>query len=79
MSPSHYVVFVEDQTIDNIEKVKAPNIQLDGVLIDFEPIPMIDKATHWDASLQDEEHEDVHEPSTVVDRIGTNHANISTK
>ena len=46
MSPSHYVVFVEDQTIDNIEKVKAPNIQLDGVLIDFEPIPMIDKATH---------------------------------
>ena len=61
------MVFVEHQTIEEIEKMQGSNTQIDGDLIDFDPIPTIEDATHGDASQRGEEHEDVNEP-WIIDR-----------
>ena len=42
------MVFVEHQTIEEIEKMQGSNTQIDGDLIDFDPIPTIEDATHGD-------------------------------
>ena len=67
------MVFVEHQTIENIEKVQGSNTQIDGGLIDFDPIPTTKDATHGDASQQDEDHEDVDEPVIINNRVEANH------
>ena len=71
------VVFVEHQTIEEIEKMQGSNTQIDGDLIDFDPIPTTEDATHGDASQQDEDHEHVDEPGIIDNRVEANHDVIS--
>ena len=71
------VVFVEHQTIEEIEKMQGSNTQIDGDLIDFDPIPTTEHATHGDASKQDEDHEHVDEPCIIDNRVEANHDVIS--
>ena len=52
------VVFVEHQTIENIEKVQGSNTQIDGGLIDFDPTSTTKYATYGDASQQSADRED---------------------
>ena len=54
------IVFVKDQTIEDIEKVKRSNTQINNGFIDFDPIP-----TTKDVSQQDEDREDVDESSII--------------
>ena len=70
------MVFVEDQTIEDIQMVKGSNSQVDGGLIDFDPIPTTEDATYGDASQQDENREDVHEPGIINNRVEANHDDI---
>ena len=56
---SRHVVFVEHQSIEDIEKMIGSNTQVESGLIDFDLIPTTEDATYRDASQQDEDREDV--------------------
>ena len=67
------VVFIEDQTIEDIDKVETSSSSSDGDLVDVDPIPMADGDTHESASQQEEQHEDDGESMNVDDRVDTNY------
>ena len=64
---SRDVVFIEDQTIEDIDKAERSSTSSDGDLVDIDPIPMMDDDTQESASQQEEQHEDVGEPLIVDD------------
>ena len=47
---SRDVVFIEDQTIEDIDKVERSSSSSDDDLVDVDPIPMADGDTHESAS-----------------------------
>ena len=70
---SLHVVFIEDQTIENIAKVERLTSFSDGYLINVNPTPMEDGNIHVGASQPKKEHEDVGEPMIVDDRVDTSY------
>ena len=62
---SRDVVFIENQTIEDIDKVERSSSTSDGDLVDVDPIPMADGDIHESAS----QHEDVGESMNVDDRV----------
>ena len=67
------VNLVEDQTIEDIEKVNGSNTQIGHGLIDFDMIPKTEDVAHGDASQQDDESEDVDNPCIIDNRVEANH------
>ena len=59
--------------MEDIEKMKGSNTQVESGLIDFDLIPMTEDATYRDASHQDEDREDVDELGIIDNRVDTNH------
>ena len=67
-----WCTFFKDQTIEDVEKVKESNTQINGGLIDFDPTSTTKYATYGDASQQDEGREDVDEPVIIDNRVEAN-------
>ena len=66
---SHDVEFIEDQTIENIDKVEWQSSSPNSDLIEVYPILITDGDIREGTSQQDEEHEDVGEMIIVDDRV----------
>ena len=71
---SRDVIFVEDQTIEDIDKVEKSSSSIDDNLIDLDPVPMIRETTQDDIAQEEEEHEDVDTEQTIVNNeVDVNH------